>query len=76
MDKPTFQFVACEVGAGCVSADGSAVTLEFEVDGERLWLTLPAGGLDQLQGLVSDLRSTAIDAKNGVARSRFVGRKA
>jgi len=67
MEKPTFQFVAAAVGGGAVARDGHEIMLEFESDGERLWLSLPSAVLPQLAQLTRALDALSADARNGVA---------
>jgi hypothetical protein len=75
MENTPPQFLATSIGGGAVSKDGRAVTIEFEGDGARLWVTLPASLLAQLQLIVRDLDALAIDSRNGVAGHRAVPAK-
>jgi hypothetical protein len=60
-------FEAKRVEAGSVSKTGALAALELVANGERLWLTVPVGCLQQLSQLCLELDALAIDAKNGVA---------
>lgn len=65
--KHPSQFVAERLGAGAISRDGSIVTIEFEGDDDRIWLTLPAFMLPQLQSVVRELDAITIEARNDFA---------
>ncbi len=73
MEKVTYQFVATSLASGAVSRDGKMATLEFDADGERMWVTLPTA-LNTLAKLVAELESLGDSAKSGVARCWHVSR--
>jgi hypothetical protein len=67
-EKSPAQFIATGLGGGAASKDGEALTIEFDGDGARLCVTLPATLLQQMQLLLRELDVLAIDARNGVGR--------
>jgi hypothetical protein len=66
------QFLATGLGGGAVSQDGSSVTIEFEADDARLWVTLPATLLPRLQTLAREIDAVAMDARNGFGGQMYV----
>jgi hypothetical protein len=55
-EKSPTQFIATGLGGGAASKDGEALTIEFDGDGARLWVTLPATLLQQMQLLFARTR--------------------
>ena len=54
MEKITHQFCAESLGSASVSKDGMEILLEFESEGERLWVTFPSSAIERLKTLVQD----------------------
>jgi hypothetical protein len=68
MEKITHQFCAESLGSASVSKDGMEILLEFESEGERLWVTFPSSAIERLKTLVQDAHTMAVDASNGIAQ--------
>ena len=54
MEKITHQFCAESLGSASVSKDGMEILLEFESEGERLWVTFPSSAIERLKTLAQD----------------------
>ena len=68
MQNNPLQFIAENFGGCAVSSDGHEVTIEFDGGGSRLWVTLPSSLLPQMQTIMQELDTIAIDARNGIAK--------
>jgi hypothetical protein len=64
MEKITHQFGAEGLGSASVSKDGMEILLEFESEGERLWVTFPSSAIERLKTLVQDAHTMAVDASH------------
>ncbi len=65
MEKTLYQFVADDIGGGAVAKDGSDITIEFESDNERLWVTIPSELIERLKSVTHDLHILSADARTG-----------
>lgn len=71
----THQFCAESLGSASVSKDGMEILLEFESEGERLWVTFPSSAIERLKTLVQDAHTIAVDASNGIAQRWHTNQK-